>query len=103
MKEFDRGFVKWQPFNSVFSNKEIMRLASSEKIEKPILFPEVYEELSRKIEEAYFSHDRVIITYYANNTIINIDTIILKLDKVKGLIYLEGNKAIYFNQITNIK
>ena len=38
---FDRGFIKWQPFNSVIPNKNILdNIKNNEHISKPILFPE---------------------------------------------------------------
>jgi hypothetical protein len=99
----DRGFIKWQPFQSVISTSEIMSdLKKREKLEKPILFPEEMEEINKKIIEAYYSKNKVMITIYEQNKIKKIEATITKIDSTLNIIELNNSKKISFYQIINI-
>lgn len=101
---FDRGFVKWQPFNSVVSNKTILNnLNNAEKVIKPTLFPEEIEKLNEQLIEAYYSHNLIEITIYEENKIKKYKTTINKIDSNTKTIYLKNHKIIYFNEIIHIK
>lgn len=101
---FDRGFVKWQPFNSVVPNKTILNnLNNAEKVIKPTLFPEEIEKLNEQLIEAYYSHNLIEITIYEENKIKKYKTTINKIDSNTKTIYLKNNKTIYFNEIIHIK
>ena len=99
----DRGFIKWQPFNSVISNKTILNsLEKKKKIEKPTLFPENLERLNEKIIEAYYSKNKINLIFYEKNEIKKIKTTIIKIESTAHIIELENHKKIVFNQILNI-
>lgn len=99
----DRGFIKWQPFNSVISNKTILNgLEKKKEIEKPTLFPENIENLNNKIIEAYYSQSKINVIFYEKNEIKKIKTTIHKIDASRNLIELDNHKKIVFNQIINI-
>ena len=54
---FDRGFIKWQPFNSLISNKVVLNNIKKDKIIKPDLFPEKIEQINhilRLFKSTYF-------------------------------------------------
>ncbi len=101
---FDRGFIKWQPFNSVVPNKDILtNIKNEEHIPKPILFPEEIEELNKEILDAYYSHNLIELTIYENNKLKKYESIITKIDSNTNIIHLNNHKTIYFNQIIHIK
>ena len=52
--KYDRGIIKWQPFESLFSSQEIIKNLTLEKskIAKPILSEEEISLLEEKIIEA---------------------------------------------------
>ncbi len=101
---FDRGFIKWQPFNSVIPNKNILdNIKNNEHISKPILFPEEIENLNKEIIEAYYSHNLIELTIYENNKIRTYKTTITKIDSNIKTIHLENNKTIYFSQIIHLR
>ena len=100
---FDRGFIKWQPFNSVAPSKEFLNFfKESEKQEKPILFPEELEKLNEQIKEAYYGKNKINLTFYENNKVKTIETIILEIDTSKHIIKLKNNKKITFSQIISL-
>ena len=101
---FDRGFIKWQPFNSVIPNKNILNnIKEQEHIPKPTLFPEELAILNEKIIEAYYSKSLIELTIYEENKIKNYKTTIIKINSSNNTIHLKNNKTIYFNQIIHIK
>lgn len=100
---FDRGFIKWQPFNSVVPNKSILSYIKEQDHQiKPTLFPEEIEAINELIIEAYYSHNLVELTIYEENKIKTYTSIITKIDIHNKIIYL-SNKTIYFSQIVHIK
>lgn len=101
---FDRGFIKWQPFNSVVPNKNILnKIKEQEHIPKPTLFPEEIEILNKEILEAYYSKNLIELTIYESNQIKKYESIITKIDSSNNIIHLKNNKAIYFNQIIHLR
>lgn len=100
---FDRGFIKWQPFNSVTSSKVILNsMTPKEKVTKPFLFPEAQMELNSKINAAFYAKDLITIKYYEQNTIKTSKVIITKLFPTSNTLELNHSKIISFNQIINI-
>lgn len=99
----DRGMIKWIPFNSLVSNKDVMKslILEKNKISKPIISEEDSKTFEKLIIEAYYMHNKVLISYYKNGYIYETTSYIKKIDKVQKLIYLENIKLL-FNQITSI-
>ena len=101
--KFDRGFIKWQPFNAVVNNKELLETINNEKYEsKPILSIEQIDDLNNNIIEAYYGKYNVNITYFETNKIKEIFSSIKKIDSNKHIIELDNHKIISFNQILKI-
>ena len=101
--KFDRGFIKWQPFNAVIASKEVLEALDNEKIvSKPILSKEQMDELNNAIIEAYYGEYRIYIKYYEANEIKEIISKIKKIDSSKNIIELDNYKIITFNQILDI-
>ena len=104
MPSFDRGFIKWQPFESLISSKEVLNdLEKKKKVAKPTLFPEEKEHLNQLLKEAYFMHSLIVITFFKDNKIYKIKTIIKKVNKEEETIKLEDNKVLAFEQILDVK
>lgn len=101
---FDRGFIKWQPFNSVIQSKTILNNLNQNKFqEKPILFPEELENLNKAVSEAYYAHNLIELTIYEENKIKKYVSIIVKINTNTNTIKLKNNKIISFEQILHIK
>lgn len=99
---FDRGFIKWQPFNSVVPSKALLSNASNKKEEKPTLFPEKLDILNEQIKEAYYSNSTIYLTYYEKNSLKTIETTIIQINPDMHTLKLENNKTIAFSQIISI-
>ena len=100
---YDRGIIKWQPFNSLFNAGVIIQDINKEKSKEkcPILSEDQLENIEDTIKNAYILKQNVDIKYYYDGNIIE------KLGKIN---YLDiqnkniclSNKIIYFKQILKI-
>ncbi|MBQ6687541.1 MAG: YolD-like family protein [Bacilli bacterium] len=102
--KFDRGIIKWAPFNSVAPSKEIINRLNQEKqkINKPILSEEQLNCLQQKLLESYTGEIKTTIEYYKNGKILKECSFINRIDLNQRRIILTNNKIIYFNQIIKI-
>ncbi len=99
----DRGFSKWQPFNSLLSAKTIFKEITNNKIiDKPTLFLEGQQELNEKILEAYYTQSIITLTYYYNNKIYKIKTKIKEIEPSFNTFKLDNNRIISFYQVIQI-
>ncbi len=102
--KYDRGIIKWQPFESVISSKEILTsiLQEKSKIKKPILSEEEIAYIEETIIDSYYSQEIITIFYYLNGFIKKNQGKITKIDHISKMIYLNNNSKLFFNQIVKI-
>lgn len=101
--KFDRGFIKWQPFNAVVPSKYVIDSLEREKIvQKPVLSTEQIDNLNELIIEAYYGQYIVKIEFYEENKITSLEGVIKKIDSVKNIIELDNHKIIAFKQVLNV-
>ena len=100
---YDRGIIKWQPFNSCFNAGVIIQDINKEKRKEkcPILSEDQLENIEDTIKDAYILKQDVNIKYYYDGNIIERLGKINYLDIQKKNICL-SNKIIYFKQILKI-
>lgn len=99
----DRGMIKWMPFNSVVSSKEVISsiLKEKSKINMPILSDEQKNVNEQRLLIAYYSKSKINISYYQNGKINLINSYIKKIDFTYHKIYFE-NITILFDQIVSL-
>ncbi len=104
MNKFDRGFIKWQPFESLGPSKQVINslVREKSKIPKPVLSEDETSNLEAKIIEAYYSKEKVILSYYQSGFIQKVQGQIIKIDHVYKMIYLNSNLKLLFSQIIAI-
>lgn len=102
--KFDRGIIKWQPFESLTSSKQIINslLKEKSKITKPIISEEETTIIEENILEAFYSNINITIFFYKDGFIKKITSKIIKIDQVYKLIYLNNNLKLFFNQIIKV-
>ena len=100
----DRGMIKWQPFDSVISSKEIVStiLINKYKINKPILSIDQLEVLNELIKENYYNQNIVKIKYFKNNNIYNIKGQITFIDENSKIVLINKNLKLHISQILQI-
>ena len=102
--KFDRGIIKWQPFESLESSQQIIQslMQEKKKIKKPLLSEEEIMALEEKIIAAFYTQEKVQITFYQNGTMKKITSQIIKIDQIYKLVYLQNKQKLLFQQIINI-
>ena len=100
----DSGMVKWMPFNSLMNGRIIVNnlLDEKSKIKMPILSDDEIGEIENNIINAYYTQNKIIITYYKNGYLLKTKSLIKKIDYTRKIIYLDNNINLLFRQITNI-
>lgn len=101
---YDRGLIKWQPFNSCFNQELAIKDIYKFKNRKyfPTLSEDQLEIISNRILESYNLKLIVNIEYYYDGDIKNVNGKINLLDTLNKKIYL-NKQVIYLNQILKIK
>lgn len=100
---FDRGMIKWQPFDSVISSKSVMKSITheKEKIAMPVLSSEEEMQLEEKIIEAFYLQEDITLQYYWDGYLQTISGKIKKIEPISKKIYL-NSKILFFKQIVMI-
>lgn len=99
----DRGFIKWQPFNSITPAKDTIKaINEKKKNERPVLFPEEIKALNDTLMDGYYTKDKILLTYYEAHQIKNITSTIKKIHPSSNTIELGCGKILYFEQIIHI-
>ena len=99
----DRGMMKWAPFYSVLSEKEVNATVNNKDVySKPELSEDQVAEFENTIMDAYSNNKEVEIKIYENHGLIVKQGFINKLDPIHKAIYL-NKKMILFSNIIDIK
>ena len=99
----DRGFIKWQPFNSLTPLKDnISFIEDKQKITRPTLFPEEVNIIRETLIDAFYSKEVISLTYYEEGKIKEVTTTIKKINPNSKTIELGSNKILFFHQIVHI-
>lgn len=102
--QIDRGFIKWQPFDSVTSTKKILKdlIQEKNKVSMPNLTDEQIEKNENLLLTAFHNDEFIKIKYFKSNKINIITTKIKKIDSITKKIILTNNTTIYFSQIVYV-
>lgn len=99
----DRGMMKWAPFYSVLSEKEINDNVNDNNI---VSMPELSEDQEMEIEtiiiDSYNNEKEITLTIFKNNKFEEVTGTITKLDPMHKAVYL-NKKMILFSNIVKIK
>ena len=101
---YDRGMIKWMPFNSVVPLNSIKTKIKDERnaMSFPILSEDELATIQENLFIAYHSKEEVIITYFYHNNLYKLKGIIDNIITDKKLIILNKNIKLYFNQIIKV-
>lgn len=103
MHNFDRGMIKWQPFNSVISSKQMINeiLKEKSKITMPNLSEEQKKIIEQKIIIAFYEKEKLTLEYYSQGKLHKLTESIKKIDSTYRKIYF-NDKVLLFDQIVKI-
>lgn len=100
---FDRGMIKWLPFNSVVSSKQMIAslMEKRNKAKMPYLSDEQKEIIEKKIIVNYYEKKLTFLDYYYDDKIIHTTGYIKKIDSIYHRIYF-NHQILLFDQIIKI-
>lgn len=105
-----RGFVKWQPFKTIPEQYEILEnyIKEQDKVDMPILTEEHMQLINDTV--AYKLKYNVVseVTYWENGENISVSCYINKVDKLKGIMWINlvdenAEKYIYIRHIIDVQ
>ncbi|MCI8575904.1 MAG: YolD-like family protein [Bacilli bacterium] len=101
----DRGMIKWQPFDSLTSSKQMVQHIMNEKnkVSKPVLSQEQMQEIEERICEGFHSQIPLRIIYYFKGRYqVKQDLLILDILPGQKKILFEDHSSLYFDQIIRV-
>ncbi|MCQ2800380.1 MAG: YolD-like family protein [Bacilli bacterium] len=99
----ERGMKKWAPYKSLIEQEKYLKKASQNN-EKQVR-PQISSDAAEEINEILVNYhgEEVEISYWRNEKINTISTILSKIDSVNKKIVLSERRTIYFKELISIK
>lgn len=100
----DRKMMKWMPFNALLEQGDHLSEMLKGRIrqEMPVLSVDQEAELNYKLEVAYLFKNEIILHYYDQGEIHDIQGVIIRTDMMNKLIFI-NKVAISAHQIVEIE
>ena len=94
---------KWAPYKSLNEQENYLNKLhkDNEKVEKPRISSDAAEEINEILVN--YQGEELVITFYRNNKIQSIASIIKKIDADNKKIVLPDRKTIYFNELVGLE
>ena len=99
----ERGMKKWAPYKSLNEQEGYLKKLhqKQEKIERPRISSDEAENINEILVN--YHGEELIISYWRNNQVNTITSIINKIDPVNKKIVLPLRKTIYFAELIRIE
>ena len=99
----ERGMKKWAPYKSLNEQESYLSKLHKyhEKEEKPRISSDAAEEINEILVN--YEGEELVITFYRNNKIQSITSIIKKIDADNKKIVLPDRKTIYFSELLGLE
>lgn len=99
----ERGMKKWAPYKSLNEQDKYLKKVSNDnkKVTKPQMSSDEAEEINEILVN--YQGEELLITYFRNNQINKINTVIKKIDPLNKKIALLERKTINFNEIIKLE
>ena len=99
----ERGMKKWAPYKSLNEQDKYLKKVSNDnkKVTKPQMSSDEAEEINDILVN--YQGEELLITYFRNNQINKINTVIKKIDPLNKKIVLLERKTINFNEIIKLE
>ena len=99
----ERGMKKWAPYKSLIEQEKYLKKASDDN-NKPIR-PTISSDEAEEINEILVNYagEELVITYWRNEKINSVSSIIKKIDPVNKKIILPDRKTILFSELINLE
>ena len=99
----ERGMKKWAPYKSLIEQEKYLKKAhqDNEVIARPIISSDEAEEINEILVN--YHGEELEVSYWRNDKINTISTILVKIDPVNKKIVLPERKTINFNELISLK
>ena len=99
----ERGMKKWAPYKSLIEQEKYLKKAhqDNEVITRPVISSDEAEEINEILVN--YHGEELEVSYWRNDKIDTISTILVKIDPVNKKIVLPERKTIYFNELISLK
>ena len=98
----ERGMKKWAPYKSLATQYDKLHemREKKDKVEKPLISSDRAEEINNVLVN--YDHELVIITFFENGKIIEVEDYIDVIDTFEKKLILKNRKVILFKNVLNI-
>ena len=99
----ERGMKKWAPYKSLVEQEKYLKKAHDDnnKEVRPTISSDEAEEINEILVN--YHGEELVITYWRNEKINTVNTIIKKIDPVNKKIVLPDRKTILFSELVNLE
>ena len=99
----ERGMKKWAPYKSLIEQEKYLKKAhqDNEVIARPVISSDEAEEINEILVN--YHGEELEVSYWRNDKINTISTILVKIDPVNKKIVLPERKTIHFNELISLK
>ena len=99
----ERGMKKWAPYKSLIEQEKYLKKASAdnEKQTRPQISSDEAEIINEILVNYY--GEELLISYWRNEKINTISTILVKIDAENKKIVLPNRRTIYFNELISLE
>ena len=99
----ERGMKKWAPYKSLIEQEKYLKKAhqDNEAVTRPVISSDEAEEINEILVN--YHGEELNISYWRNNKINTVSTILVKIDPENKKIVLPERKTIYFSELISIE
>ena len=99
----ERGMKKWAPYKSLIEQEKYLKKASvdNEKQARPQISSDEAEIINEILVN--YHGEELLISYWRNEKINTISTILVKIDVENKKIVLPNRRTIYFNELISLE
>ena len=99
----ERGMKKWAPYKSLVEQEKYLKKAQddNQKVSRPTISSDEAEIINEILVN--YQGEELIITYWRNEKINTVSSILKKIDIGNKKIVLPERKTIYFSELINLE
>ena len=99
----ERGMKKWAPYKSLIEQEKYLKKAHQDNnvVKKPTLSSDEAEYINEILVS--YHGEELEITFWRNDKLNTVSTILVKIDPVNKKIVLPERKTIYFSELISLE
>ena len=99
----ERGMKKWAPYKSLIEQEKYLKKAHQDNnvVKKPTLSSDEAEQIKEILVN--YRGEELEITYWRNDKLNTVSTILVKIDPLNKKIVLPERRTIYFSELVSLE